>query len=136
MIDSIKHYAVTWGIWVFLPLLGPHLAFAQQPSIVLIVADDLGYGDVGCYGSEINKTPHIDALAAGGLRFTDFHSAGPMCSPTRAAMLTVQYQQRFGPVFDKAISGIQHRDPGLPGAGIPEQGKSPGTGDEERYPVS
>lgn len=84
------------------------------PNIVLIVADDLGYGDVGCYGSTFNKTPHIDALAATGLRFTDFHSAGPMCSPTRAAMLTGQYQQRFGRLFDTAISGVNHRDRGLP----------------------
>jgi arylsulfatase A-like enzyme len=71
-----------------------------KPNIVLIVADDLGYGDVGCYGSKINKTPHIDALAETGLRFTDFHSAGSMCTPTRAAMLTGLYQQRFGRRFD------------------------------------
>jgi len=84
------------------------------PNIVFIVADDLGYGDVGCYGSSINKTPHIDALAASGLRFTDFHSAGPMCTPTRAAMLTGQYQQRFGPKFDGPLSGKTDRDKGLP----------------------
>ena len=59
-------------------------------------------------------TPNIDALAASGLRFTDFHSAGPMCSPTRAAMLTGQYQQRFGSIFDKALSGMDHQDRGLP----------------------
>jgi arylsulfatase A-like enzyme len=87
---------------------------AGRPNFVLIVADDLGYGDVGCYGSSVHETPHIDALAAGGVRFTDFHSAGPMCSPTRAAMLTGQYQQRFGRMFDTAISGVDHRDRGLP----------------------
>ena len=87
---------------------------AEKPNIVLIMADDLGYGDVGCYGSVVNKTPNIDALAASGLRFTDFHSAGPMCSPTRAAMLTGQYQQRFGSIFDKALSGVDHLDRGLP----------------------
>ena len=87
---------------------------AGKPNFVLIVADDLGYGDVGCYGSTVNATPHIDALAAAGVRFTDFHSAGPMCSPTRAAMLTGQYQQRFGRMFDTAISGVHHRDRGLP----------------------
>jgi arylsulfatase A-like enzyme len=90
-----------------LPLCG-----AQQPNIVLIVADDLGYGDLGCFGNAFNKTSHIDTLAADGLRFLDFHSAGPMCSPTRAAMLTGQYQQRFGREFDTALSGdYQH---GLP----------------------
>ncbi len=87
---------------------------AKQPNIVLIVADDLGYGDVGCYGSTDTNTPNIDALAASGVRFTDFHSAGPMCSPTRAAMLTGQYQQRFGRIFDSALSGIEHLDQGLP----------------------
>ncbi len=91
---------------------------ARQPNIVLIVADDLGYGDLGCYGSTVNKTPHIDALSVGGLRFTDFHSAGPMCSPTRAAMLTGQYQQRFGRIFDSALSGTDHRDRGLPSEAV------------------
>ena len=87
---------------------------AERPNFVLIVADDLGYGDVGCYGNAENKTPHIDALAAAGVRFTDFHSAGPMCTPTRAAMLTGQYQQRFGRKFDGPLSGLRDRDDGLP----------------------
>jgi arylsulfatase A len=92
----------------------PVVAGDRPPNIVLIVADDLGYGDVGCYGSTINQTPHIDALAAEGIRFTDFHSSGPMCSPTRAALLTGRYQQRFGEIFDTAIDGRLHRDRGLP----------------------
>lgn len=86
----------------------------RPPNFVLIVADDLGYGDLGCYGSPINPTPHINALAAAGVRFTDFHSGGPMCSPTRAAMLTGLYQQRFGPKFDGALSETTDRDMGLP----------------------
>lgn len=98
---------------IFLAIIVP-AAVAAKTNIVLIMADDLGYGDLGCYGSRLNSTPHIDALASSGLRFTDFHSAGPMCSPTRAAMLTGQYQQRFGRVFDSALSGINHRDIGLP----------------------
>jgi len=68
----------------------------NRPNIILIVADDLGYGDVGCYGNTVNATPHIDALADGGMKFTDFHSNGPVCSPTRAALLTGRYQQRAG----------------------------------------
>ena len=67
-----------------------------KPNIVLIMADDLGYGDPGCYGNATNRTPHIDALAAEGLKFTDFHANGPVCSPTRAALLTGRYQQRIG----------------------------------------
>jgi hypothetical protein len=69
-------------------------ALPPKPNIVLIMADDLGYGSLGCYGSTAVKTPHIDALAAGGVRLTDFHSNGPMCSPTRAALLTGRYPQR------------------------------------------
>ena len=68
----------------------------QPPNIVLIVIDDLGYGDLGCYGSELHETPNIDALAKGGMRFADFHTNGPVCSPTRAAIMTGLYQQRSG----------------------------------------
>jgi arylsulfatase A-like enzyme len=66
-----------------------------RPNIVLIMADDLGYGDISCYGGWIS-TPNVDALAAGGMRFTDYHSNGAVCSPTRAALLTGRYQQRCG----------------------------------------
>lgn len=67
-----------------------------KPNIVIILADDLGYGGIGCYGNTSIKTPNIDALAANGLKFTDFHSNGSVCSPTRAALLTGKYQQRSG----------------------------------------
>jgi arylsulfatase A-like enzyme len=86
----------------------------ERPNIVLIVADDLGYADLGCYGNRVHRTPNIDRLAAGGLRFTDFHSNGSMCTPTRAAMLTGLYQNRFGRKFESAISGRFNRDHGLP----------------------
>lgn len=81
----------------------------NKPNIILIMADDLGYGDLGCYGNTIIKTPNINALAQDGMRFTDFHSNGPMCSPTRAALLTGRYQQRCG------IEGVLgwERDKGL-----------------------
>jgi arylsulfatase A-like enzyme len=92
----------------------PARAGAERPSFVLILADDLGYGDLGSYGSPLNRTPHIDRLATEGLRFTDFHSNGPMCTPTRAALLTGRYQQRFGPRFEGALSGRTDRDRGLP----------------------
>ncbi|OGV54281.1 MAG: hypothetical protein A2X45_07450 [Lentisphaerae bacterium GWF2_50_93] len=60
------------------------------------MASDLGYGDLGCYGNPSHRTPNIDRLAAKGIRFTDFHSNGSMCSPSRAALLTGRYQQRVG----------------------------------------
>ena len=88
----------------------------QRPNIIYIMVDDLGYGDIGCYGSEYNLTPNIDALAKGGLRFTDYHSNGPTCSPTRAALMTGQYQYRFGQRFEGPLSATS-KDPiddGLP----------------------
>jgi arylsulfatase A len=79
---------------------------ATKPNIILILADDLGYGSLGCYGNAGVKTPHIDRLAAGGMRFTDFHSNGALCSPTRAALLTGRYQQRCIHVADEEISPV------------------------------
>ena len=69
---------------------------AKPPNIVLILADDLGWADLGCYGNRFNETPRLDKLATQGVRFTDFYSAGPVCSPTRAAIQSGQYQARFG----------------------------------------
>lgn len=66
------------------------------PNIILIMADDLGYGDIGCFGNNEILTPFLDKMATEGLKFTDFHSNGAVCSPTRAALLTGRYQQRSG----------------------------------------
>jgi arylsulfatase A-like enzyme len=87
---------------------------STKPNFVLIVADDLGYGDIACYGNNNNKTPHLDAMATEGMKFTDFHSNGPMCSPTRASLLTGQYQNRFGRAFESALSAKTHANMGLP----------------------
>ncbi|WP_231615960.1 sulfatase family protein [Novipirellula artificiosorum] len=67
-----------------------------RPNVIFMLADDLGYSDVGCYGATKVKTPHIDRLAAEGYRFTDFHTAASICSPSRAAFLTGGYPQRAG----------------------------------------
>src|SRR3954465_2256955 len=69
---------------------------AQQPNIVLVNIDDMGWGDFHVYGSAYSQTPNIDALAAGGTRFTQFYSAAPICSPSRAALMTGQYAARSG----------------------------------------
>jgi arylsulfatase A-like enzyme len=69
-------------------------ASGKRPNIVFILADDMGFSDIGCYGSEID-TPHLDALAKGGLRFTDFHNS-PRCCPSRAALLTGLYSHQAG----------------------------------------
>ena len=68
----------------------------MKPNIILINCDDLGYGDLGCYGSEVNKTPALDRMAEEGTRFTDFYMASPVCSPSRGAMLTGCYPSRIG----------------------------------------
>ena len=69
---------------------------AKKPNVVLVVADDLGQRDLGCYGSTFHRTPHLDALAKAGARFTDCTSSCPVCSPTRASLMTGMYPQRFG----------------------------------------
>lgn len=87
---------------------------AHRPNFVLILADDLGFADLQIYGSQRNRTPHLDRMAREGLRFMDFHSNGPMCTPTRAALLTGRYPQRFGANFESALSGIEDYGTGLP----------------------
>lgn len=96
-------YALAVSLTVLLP--ASNVALASQPNVVLILADDLGYSDLGCYGSEI-ETPQLDALAKNGLRFTQFYNTA-RCWPTRGALLTGYYAQQI------------HRDalPGLGGGG-------------------
>ena len=67
---------------------------AERPSIVFIMADDIGYGDLGCYGATKVRTPHCDRLAREGLRFTDAHAPSAVCTPTRYALMTGEYAWR------------------------------------------
>ena len=78
-----------FGVWAM------HAA-AAVPNYVLIFCDDLGYGDLGCYGSAKNRTPRIDAMAKEGMRFTSFLSSSPVCTPSRASLLTGCYARRVG----------------------------------------
>lgn len=68
----------------------------RKPNVIIINCDDMGYGDLGCYGSVKNHTPAIDALAREGVRFTSFYAASPVCSPSRAALMTGCYPPRVG----------------------------------------
>src|SRR5687768_5770190 len=68
---------------------------AAKLNIIVVVADDLGWTDLGCYGSDLHETPHLDQLARDGMRFTSNYSACTVCSPTRAALLTGKYPARL-----------------------------------------
>ena len=82
-------------------------AAAQRPNIVFILADDLGYTDMSCYGSKYYETPNIDRLAAKGIRFTSGYTCGPNCAPTRAALMSGQYGPRTG-IY--TVGGIERFD--------------------------
>ncbi len=87
------------GFLLILPLAGlvsGAAAAARRPNIVIILADDLGYGDLSSYGAADLESPHIDALIAQGMRFDSFYANSCVCSPTRAALLTGRYQQLVG----------------------------------------
>jgi arylsulfatase A-like enzyme len=77
-------------------MAGVGWANERPPNIVFVLADDLGYTDVACFGSRYYETPHIDRLAAAGVRFTSGYTCGPNCQPTRAALLSGQYGPRTG----------------------------------------
>ncbi len=85
--------------------LCPTQAAERNPNILVIVGDDMGYGDVGFHQCKDIPTPNLDALAASGVRFTNGYVSGPYCSPTRAGLLTGRYQQRFGHEFNPGGGG-------------------------------
>lgn len=85
--------AACWFLWL------ASISVADEtvkPNIILIFCDDLGYGDLGCYGSEKNRTPNIDRLADQGIRFTSFYSSSPVCTPSRSSLMTGCYPRRVG----------------------------------------
>ena len=82
-----------------------YTALAKRPNIILVFIDDMGWGDFSCFGNEAAKTPHIDRLAKEGLRFDQFYVNSPICSPSRVAISTGQYPQRW-----KITSYLSNRD--------------------------
>jgi len=92
---------------------------APKPNIVLFIADDLGYGELGCQGNNQIPTPHIDSIAENGIRFTQGYVTAPFCSASRAGLFTGRYQTRFGYEFNPI--GHHNEDPG---AGLPPSEKT------------
>ncbi|MGN6136214.1 MAG: sulfatase-like hydrolase/transferase, partial [Aureliella sp.] len=73
----------------------------RPPNVIVIYADDLGWGDLACYGHPMIRTPNLDRMAAEGMRFTNFYSAAEVCTPSRAALLTGRYPIRSGMCHDQ-----------------------------------
>ncbi len=95
---------------------GPRAEAQRRPNVVLVLMDDLGYGDLGSYGAPDVRTPNIDRLAREGVRLTDAYANGAVCTPTRAALISGRYQQRVG--LEGVLTGMPaDRQLGLPATG-------------------
>jgi len=93
-------------------------AAGSRPNIIIIFCDDLGWGDLGCYGHPTIRTPNLDRLAAQGLRFTSFYSTAEVCTPSRAALLTGRYPIRSGMCDDQRRVLFPNSTGGLPASEI------------------
>lgn len=111
-----------------LPLLAATAVQAQRPNVVLIITDDVGYGDIGSYGAPDIRTPNLDRLARQGTRFTDFYANGPLCTPTRAGLISGRYQQRYEMEEPLGSATTRHGEVGLPvtGHSLPQLLKNAG----------
>lgn len=104
------------SLWIALTTFTLANVIADQPNIIVLFADDLGYGELSCQGNPEIPTPHIDSIAENGVRFTDAYVAGPNCSPSRAGLLTGRTPTRFGYEFNPI--GAVNEEPGI---GLPAQ---------------
>lgn len=114
--------ALTLGL-----IAAPLRAAETRPNIVFILVDDMGYADIGCMGATDIRTPHIDRIAAEGVKFTDFYANAPVCTPTRAGFITGRWQQRIGLEFAfgyqveqfRRVDGAWVPEPDIHGLGLP-----------------
>jgi arylsulfatase A-like enzyme len=97
---------------MLLPAIPSFAAADRKPNVIVILADDMGYADMSCQGCKDIPTPNLDSIAKNGVRFTDGYVSCPVCSPSRAGLLTGRYQTRFGhegnpgPEFDRKSWGL------------------------------
>jgi hypothetical protein len=116
----VKRLLLVAVVLALMPALTLRVAAQTRPNIVLVVADDLGYGDLGSYGAPDITTPNLDRLAREGVRFTDFYANAPVCTPTRAGLMSGRYQQRVRlerPIETNAATPATGLDIGLPATG-------------------
>jgi len=120
-----RQFLASTGLAALAAGCGPRPAATRRPNILLILSDDQGYSDLGCYGGPDLKTPVLDRLAEQGVRFTQYYASAPECTPTRTALMTGRYQHRVGGLecaigttnvgrYDDAIRLANKRDLGLP----------------------
>ncbi|MBE0542723.1 MAG: sulfatase-like hydrolase/transferase [Verrucomicrobia bacterium] len=110
-------YCLLGALLVIAVFGGGHAAESRQANILFILADDLGYSDLGCYGATDIRTPNLDRLARQGVRLTDFYANGVVCTPTRCALMTGRYPQRIGGLEGSIPPGRRH-------LGLPAQEKT------------
>src|SRR5688572_3016963 len=89
-------------------------AQAKRPNVLFILADDLGYGDLSCYGRPDSRTPGLDAFAKQGIKFMSAYAAAPVCTPTRCAYITGRYPQRLAVGLEEPLRPASPPDTGLP----------------------
>jgi arylsulfatase B len=118
---SRRNATIAAGLFVACILFAVRAVAAQRPNILYIIADDLGYGEAGCYGGKDIPTPNIDSLAKSGVRFTSGYVTAPFCAASRAALMTGRYQTRFG--FEYNPIGAKNAAPNI---GLPVDQKTIG----------
>jgi arylsulfatase B len=103
-------FALFLSFFILKPVSYARDRVSEMPNLIILLADDLGYGELGCQGNDEIPTPHIDGIAKKGVRFTQGYVTAPNCSPSRAGLITGKYGTRFGHEFNPI--GAKNEQPG------------------------